>query len=312
MRRFLIYRLVRAVVVLWGVTTVVFVVAGLSGDPVTLLVPLDTPVAEIERLRHELGLDAPISTQYLRFLSEVSRGDFGRSIRYGEPVMGLVLERLGPTLELATASLLLAISVAIPVGVFSVLKPNSLYDRAAMAVTLLGQSTPTFLAGILLILVFSVQLRLLPSGGRGRWLDLVLPAATLGAWAMASIARLTRTAMLEVIHKDYIRTARAKGLGESAILVRHALKNAAIPLVTIVGLQLGALLAGAVVVETVFSWPGMGRLMIQAIGARDYPVVQAGVFLVAAGFVVVNFLVDLSYAANSMVDFRRDNLSFGS
>src|SRR5262245_9225087 len=296
MKRFVVSRLMRAIVVLWGVTTVVFVVTRLSGDPISLLVAPDTPVADIDRLRHAMGLDAPIATQYARFLSDVARGDFGQSLRYGEPAMGLILERLGPTLELAMASLGLAVLVAIPVGVFSAMKPNTLYDRALMALALLGQSTPAFLAGIVLILVCSVQLRLLPTGGRGQWLQLVLPAVTLGAWTMASIARLTRTAVLEVIRKDYIRVARAKGLGEAAILIRHAMKNAAIPLVTIIGLQFGALLAGAVVVETVFSWPGMGRLMIQAIGTRDYPVVQAGVFLVAAGFVVVNTLVDLSYA----------------
>ena len=194
MKRFVVSRLMRAIVVLWGVTTVVFVVARLSGDPISLLVAPDTPVAEIDRLRHEMGMDAPIATQYARFLSEVARGDFGQSIRYGEPAMGLALERLGPTLELAMASLGLAVLVAIPVGVFSALKPNTVYDRALMALALLGQSTPAFLAAIVLILVFSVQLRLLPTGGRGQWLHLVLPAATLGAWTMASIARLTRTA----------------------------------------------------------------------------------------------------------------------
>jgi peptide/nickel transport system permease protein len=296
MRRFVLRRTARAFIVFWGVSTVVFLVMRLSGDPITLLVAPETPVADIERLRHEMGLDAPLIVQYVRFLGEVARGDFGRSIRFGDPAMDLVLERLRPTAELAVVSLLLAMLVAIPIGLFSAVKPNSVYDRAAMALALLGQSTPAFLAGIVLILVFSVQLKLLPTGGRGQWYQLILPALTLGAWAMASIARLTRTAMLEVIGKEYVRTARAKGLPERAIVMRHALKNAAIPLVTIVGLQFGGLLAGAVVTETVFSWPGMGRLMIQSIGVRDYPVVQAGVFLVAVGFVLVNVVVDLMYA----------------
>lgn len=296
MRRFVLRRTARALIVFWGVSTVVFLVMRLSGDPITLLVAPDTPVADIERLRHEMGLDAPLTIQYVRFLSEVVRGDFGHSIRFGEPAMDLVLERLRPTTELAVVSLLLALLVAIPVGLSSAVRPNSAYDRAAMALALIGQSTPAFLAGIVLILVFSVQLKLLPTGGRGQWYHLILPALTLGAWAMASIARLTRTAMLEVLGKEYMRTARAKGLPERSAILRHALKNAAIPVVTIVGLQFGGLLAGAVVTETVFSWPGMGRLIIQSIGVRDYPVVQAAVFLVAVGFVLVNLAVDLVYA----------------
>lgn len=295
MTRFVVRRLLRAAVVLWGVTTVVFVVTRLSGDPITLLVAPDTPLADIERLRHDMGLDAPIFDQYVRFLGEVTRGDFGRSIRFGEPAMRLVLDRLPPTLELAVVSLTLAVVVAVPIGILSALKPNSAYDGVAMAAALVGQSAPTFFIGVVLILVFAVQLRLLPTGGRGEWNQVLLPSVTLAAYSMASIARLTRSAMLEVVSKDYIRTARAKGVSESGVLVRHALKNVGIPLITIIGLQFGALLAGAVVVETVFAWPGMGRLLIQAIGTRDYPVVQAGVFLIAVGFVLVNTLVDLSY-----------------
>jgi peptide/nickel transport system permease protein len=295
MGRFLIRRLLRMAIVLWGVSTVVFVVTHLSGDPVALLLPPDTPPSEINRLRREMGLDAPLSVQYIKFLRDASVGDFGRSIRLGEQAMVLVLQRLGPTAELAFAALTLAVLVAVPVGILSALKPNSFYDQIAMVLTLLGHSMPTFFLGIVLILVFSVQLRLVPTGGRGEWFQLLLPAVTLAAFAMASIARLTRSAMLEVISKDYIRTARAKGLTGRRVILDHALKNVAIPIVTIVALQFGALLAGAVVTETVFAWPGMGRLMVQAIAARDYPIVQAGVFVVAVGFVLINFLVDLAY-----------------
>ncbi len=297
MHQFLIGRLIRAVFVLWGVSTVVFLVMRLSGDPIALMVSPDTPPAEIARLRHELGFDQPLVVQYLVFLRDAAHGNFGQSLRFAEPARTLVLERVEPTLELALLSIVLAIVVAIPVGVLSALKRNSLYDAVAMAAALLGQSMPTFFLGIVLILVFSVQLQLLPAGGRGEWFQLLMPAATLGAWNMASIARLTRSAMLEVIGKDYIRTARAKGLGELAVLIGHAFKNFAIPIVTVLGLQFGALLGGAVVVETVFAWPGMGRLVIQAINVRDYPVVQAAVFLMAVGFVMINTAVDLLYGA---------------
>jgi peptide/nickel transport system permease protein len=297
MQQFLIGRLIRAVFVLWGVSTVVFLVMRLSGDPIALMVSPDTPPAEIALLRHELGFDQPLVVQYLVFLRDAAHGNFGQSLRFAEPARTLVLERVEPTLELALLSIVLTIVVAIPVGVLSALKRNSLYDAVAMAAALLGQSMPTFFLGIVLILVFSVQLQLLPAGGRGEWFQLLMPAVTLGAWNMASIARLTRSAMLEVMGKDYIRTARAKGLGELAVLIGHAVKNFAIPIVTVLGLQFGALLGGAVVVETVFAWPGMGRLVIQAINVRDYPVVQAAVFLMAVGFVMINTVVDLLYGA---------------
>src|SRR5262249_23498451 len=262
----------------------VFLVLHLSGDPVALLVAPETPPAEIERLRHAMGFDAPLSTQYVVFLRSAVQGDFGQSLRFGQPALQLVTERLQGTLELAVVSICLAVAVAVPIGILSAVKPHSLYDMLAMFLALLGQSMPTFFLGIVLILVLSVQLRLLPTGGRGDLQQLLMPSITLAAWGMASIARLTRSAMLEVLSPDYIRTARAKGLREMRVLVGHALRNVAIPIVTVIGLQFGALLGGAVVVESVFSWPGMGRLIIQAINTRDYPVVQAGVFFIAVGF----------------------------
>jgi peptide/nickel transport system permease protein len=263
--RFLTYRLLRMLIAMWSVVTVVFVVMRLSGDPVPLLLPPDAPIAEMERLRHEMGLDRPIFVQYGVFVNQ------------------------------AFASFLCAIVVAIPAGILSAVKRGSTYDNIVMGVALVGQAAPTFYIGIMLILVCSLWLGLFPTSGRGEWRQLVMPAVTLGAFAMASIARITRSAVLEILRADFIRTARAKGVPEFWTIVKHAMRNAAIPIVTIVGLQLGNLLGGAVVTETIFSWPGIGRLAIQSIYNRDYPIVQSCVFMTAAMFVVLNFLVDVTY-----------------
>jgi peptide/nickel transport system permease protein len=307
MRGFLVRRLIRAVIALWGISTIVFVVMRLSGDPVPLLLPPDAPTAEIARVRTEMGLDQPLPVQYAVFIGNLLRGDLGRSIHMRQPAMQIAAERLPATLELALGAFLLAVVIAIPAGLISAAKRNSLWDNLAMGLALVGQSAPTFYIGIMLILTLGLELRLFPISGRGQgeWSDptdwgtmfrhLVLPAITLGAFAAASIARLTRSAVLEVMRQDFIRTARAKGLNDTVVLVRHNLKNAAIPIVTIMGLQFGTLLGGAVVTETVFSWPGIGRLAIQSIFNRDYPVVQSAVILVAGFFVVVNLLVDLAY-----------------
>ncbi len=295
MQRYLIRRLGRTIFSLWGVSTIVFIVMRLSGDPAVLLLPQEASVADVMRLRQELGLDDPLPIQYLRFLGNTLTGHFGESLRHREPAMALVRSHLWATLELAFAAFFLAVVVAVPIGVLAAVKPNTLYDHAVMSLALVGQSAPTFWIGIMLILVFGLGLRWFPIGGRGTPAHLAMPAITLGAFAMASIARLTRSAMLDVTGLDYITTARAKGLGGGRIIWRHALKNAAIPVVTIMGLQFGALLGGAVVTETVFSWPGIGRLAIQGIYNRDYPVVQASVFMAAVFFVGINFVVDLLY-----------------
>ncbi|HEV8641304.1 MAG TPA: ABC transporter permease [Methylomirabilota bacterium] len=292
---FLAHRLLRALIALWLVSTVVFVVMRLSGDPVPLLLPPDAPRSEIFRVRAELGLDRPLPVQYATFLANVLRGDFGRSIHFREPAARVVLDYLPATLELGLAAFAFAVVVAVPIGVLSAARRNSLLDHAAMGVALVGQAAPTFFLGILFILLLSLKAGLLPTGGRGDWHHLVLPALTLGIFAMASIARLTRSAVLEVLRADFIRTARAKGLSERLVVVKHTLKNAAIPVLTITGLQFGTLLGGAVVTETVFAWPGMGRLAIQSIYNRDYPVVQCAVFLSAVVFIVINFVVDLLY-----------------
>jgi ABC-type dipeptide/oligopeptide/nickel transport system permease component len=293
--RFLLYRLLRMIVALWSVVTVVFIVMRLSGDPVPLLLPPDAPIAEINRVRTEMGLDRPILVQYGVFIRQAIRGDFGRSIHFRVSAMLVVWERVPATVQLALASFLCAVVVAIPAGILSAIKRGSPCDNAIMGVALVGQAAPTFYIGIMLILVFSLWLGFFPTGGRGDWRHVVLPAVTLGAFAMASIARITRSAVLEILRADFIRTARAKGLPEFWTIAKHTMKNAAIPIVTIVGLQFGNLLGGAVVTETIFSWPGIGRLAIQSIYNRDYPIVQACVFLTAAMFVVLNFLVDVTY-----------------
>jgi peptide/nickel transport system permease protein len=292
---FLGQRLFRALIAMWLVSTVVFVVMRLSGDPVPLLLPPDAPRSEYARVARELGLDQPLPVQYAVFLRNVLRADFGRSIHFREPAWRVVMGYLPATAELGLTAFGLALLVAVPVGLLSAVKRNSPLDHTAMGVALIGQSAPTFFLGILFILLFSLKANWFPTSGRGGWEHLVLPALTLGAFAMASIARLTRSAVLEVLRQDYVRTARAKGLSELAVVVKHTLKNAALPVVTITALQFGTLLGGAVVTETVFAWPGIGRLAIQSIYNRDYPVVQCTVFLSAVAFIVINFTVELFY-----------------
>ena len=292
---FLAQRLFRALIALWLVSTVVFVVMRLSGDPVPLLLPPDAPISEMERERRELGLDRPLPVQYAVFLRNTLKLDFGRSLHFRQPAFSVVSGYIPATLELGLTAFFLAALVAVPVGLLSAMKRNTLLDHAAMGFALIGQAAPTFFLGILFILLLSLKLDLFPTSGRGNWSNLVLPALTLGAFTMASIARLTRSAVLEVLRADYIRTARAKGLGEALVVAKHTFRNAAIPILTITALQFGTLLGGAVVTETVFSWPGIGRLAVQSIYNRDYPVVQCTVFLAAVMFIIINFIVDLLY-----------------
>ena len=260
-----------------------------------LLLPPDAPIAEMERVRRDLGLDRPLAVQYGVYLGNVLRGDFGRSIHFRQPAMDVALSYLPATVELGLAAFLVAVVVAFPIGVFSAVRRNSPLDHAVMGLALVGQSAPTFFLGILFILMLALRLDLFPTSGRGDWRHLVLPALTLGAFTMASIARITRSAVLEVLRADFIRTARAKGLGEWWVVVKHTLKNAALPILTITGLQFGTLLGGSVVTETVFAWPGMGRLAIQSIYNRDYPVVQSAVFMAATLFIVINLVLDVLY-----------------
>jgi peptide/nickel transport system permease protein len=281
--------------VAFGVITLVFAALRLSGDPAATMLPGDASVEELVALRRQLGLDRPLWLQYLQFLGGVVTGDFGTSFRHQQPALPLVLERLPATLELAGAALLLAVALALPLGILAAVYRGRIIDVAAMAFAVVGQATPYFWMGIMLILIVSVELGWLPTSGRGGLERLILPAITLGTHFAASLARLTRTSMLEVFGQQFVTTARAKGLSEWSVVLGHTLKNAAVPVVTLIGLQFGTLLGGAVVTETIFAWPGVGRLAVQSVFVRDYPVVQAGVFVLALTFVGINLLVDLLY-----------------
>jgi peptide/nickel transport system permease protein len=274
---------------------VVFVILRLSGDPAALLIDPSATREQYIELRRTLGLEGSIPEQYVRFFTSALTGDFGTSFRHGRPALDVVLERVPATALLAFAALVVTLITAIPLGVLSAVHRDSVIDRLASVVTLMGQGVPTFWLGIVLILVVAVNARILPVSGTGTPWHLVLPTIALAAHPVSKFTRLTRSEMLEVLSQDYVRTARAKGLAERVVRYRHALKNASIGLVTVVGLDIGYLLGGSVIVETVFAWPGIGRLMIDAISQRDFPVVQADVFVMATTVVVVNFLVDISY-----------------
>ncbi len=293
--KIVIPRLGRAIVTLWLVVTVVFIMLRFSGDPVSLLLPSDASAEQVQALRADLGLDQSIPVQYGRFVLDLARGDLGDSLRFNQPALHLVLDRFPATAELALVAFVVAALLGMTIGILAALARGSALDRFAMAVMGLLQSAPSFFLGIMLILIFSVSLGWFPTSGYGTPSQLVLPALTLSALTLASIARITRSSLLDVLRSDYIRTARSKGVPERLVWFRHALRNAALPLATILGLELAELLAGAMIVETVFAWPGIGRLAIDSVAARDYPVVQAAVLLIASVFVVINLLVDLSY-----------------
>lgn len=296
MTAYVVKRLVQAVPVLLGITLVAFLLVRLTGDPASVMLPPDVPKETAEQFRREFGLDQPVWVQYAQFVGNAARGDFGKSIRYKEPVSSLFLERLPATLELGAAAMLIALAIGMPAGIISAVKRNTWIDTLVRFLALVGQAIPGFYLGLMLIIVVAVQWRLLPTSGRGAPEQLVLPAVTLAAAIIALLARFTRGAVLDVLRQDFVRTARAKGLAESLVLRRHVLKNAMIPVVTVIGLQVGQLFSGAVVTETVFAWPGIGRLMVQAIYTRDFPIVQATVMIVALLFVLVNLIVDLAYA----------------
>jgi peptide/nickel transport system permease protein len=295
MGRYIGRRLFSSLFVLFGVSLIVFSMLRLSGDPVRLMLPLHASDEDARVLARALGLDQPLPVQFARFLAGAVRGDFGVSLRQGVPAMSVVLERLPATIELTISSLLFTVVVAVPAGIYSATHRHSIRNSLFMLGALLGQSMPVFWLGIVLILVLAVELRWFPTSGRGGLEHLVLPTITLGAYFTAKVARLVRSGMLDVLSQDYVRTAYAKGLSNRIVISRHAMRNAAMPLVTIIAIDAGTLLGGAVITETVFAWPGVGRLAIQAISDRDYPVVQAAVFIVALGFVLINLLVDLVY-----------------
>ena len=292
---YLFQRLVQGVLVLLGVTTIVFALTFVAGDPASTLAPLDTTPAELEAFRHNMGLDRPVPVQYLDFLAHAVRGDFGMSYSSHEPAMGVVLERLPATLRLTGAAVLFALVVAIPLGLLAAMNHDRWIDSAARFFAFLGQSIPVFLLGMILILIFAVGLRWLPSSGGESWKSLILPAISVGAFSAAVLARLLRSSLLEVLSQEYIRTAYAKGLRGRTVVVRHALRNAALPFVTMLGLQVGFLLSGAVVAETIFAYPGMGRLAVEAISRKDVPVIQSFVTIAAVIVIAANLFVDLLY-----------------
>jgi peptide/nickel transport system permease protein len=298
MGHYIAQRLVQAVLVVFGVVTAVFFLLQLTGDPVRLMVGEGASEADVQNIRHQLGLDRPLPERYVTFLGDAARADFGQSVRQqGRPAMAIVLDRYPATLRLAFLALSLSVVLAIVFGVISAVKRYSVLDNVVMVIALFGQSMPNFWLGIMLILVFAVQLGWLPSQGYGDGglKYLLLPTLTLAAPGLARLTRLVRSGMLDVLGQDYVRTARAKGLRERGVIFTHALKNAAIPLVTIIGLDLGALLGGAVVTEQIFAWPGVGLEVVLAINGRDFPVVQAAVFVVATSFVCINLVVDVLY-----------------
>jgi peptide/nickel transport system permease protein len=306
-KQYVVRRLLLLVPVLLGVSVVVFMVLHLSpGDPAEIMLGSQATQADRDRLRAELGLDQPLHVQYARWLGHVARGDLGRSLWMKRPVLGEVWARFQATLILTGTALLLSTAAGIALGVLSATRPNSVLDRLSATASLFGASMPVFWLGIVLMVIFSLWLRWLPASGMyapdggGDLGDLLrhlaLPAVTLAAASTTIIARLTRSAMLDVLGQDYVRTARAKGVVEAGVVLRHALKNALIPIVTVVGVQAGYLLGGAVLTETVFAWPGVGTLMVQGILARDFPLVQGCVLVVALSFVLVNLAVDLLYA----------------
>ena len=307
MLRFTLRRIALLGPVLVGVSLASFLMLHLiPGDPAVLLAGVDALPDQLNAIRKEFGLNDPLPLQYARYVGRASRGDLGISIRTREPVAETLISRMGFTVQLTLLSLALAIAIGISAGVVAATHQNTWLDSGIMVLALVGVSMPSFWLGLLLLLVFAGILHWLPAGGSGGFVHLILPAIVLGASGAPVIARLTRASMLEVIRQDYIRTLRANGLSEFLVIYRHALRNAINPVITLVGLQFGLLLAGAVVVETVFSLPGIGRLMVTAIFSRDYPMIQGGMLMVAVGFVLVNLLTDLTYAwVNPRIRYQR-------
>jgi len=295
-QRFIIGRVIQSIVSMFVVSMVVFALVRMSGDPIQIMMPAEATKADIELMRAHLGLDRPWTVQYWRFLTQALQGDFGRSVRFRRPALDLVAERYGATLELGGLAVFVVIIVALPVGVYSAVHRGSALDYAARAFAAFGQAVPPFWLGLVLVLIFGVLLHLLPTSGRGTPLHVLLPGITLGWFAVAGLMRLTRSSMLDVLGSEYVKLARIKGLPERRVIWRHAFKNAALPVVTFAALVFVALLNGSIIVETVFSWPGLGLLVIEAVDSRDYPIVQTVVLFLSAMYIGVNLLVDILYA----------------
>lgn len=292
---YLLRRLYQALIVFFVVTLIVFMVLHISGDPVELLMPPDATPRDMEEMRRTLGLDKPIMIQYGFFLKNAVQGNLGVSYHHGQPALKLVLERLPASLELVATSILISLVLAVPLGILASTRRGKMLDRLCLLGSLIGISAPPFWIGIAFILIFAVELQWLPSSGRGSWQHLVLPATSLALYRLALFLRLIRAGMLDVMTQDFIRTARAKGVSEKLVIYKHALKNTLIPFVTIAGMQMGSLLAGAIVTERVFAWPGMGRLFLDSIGVMDFPVIIAWALVIATIFLSINLIVDIIY-----------------
>lgn len=295
MARFIIGRLTQMIATLAIVAVIAFGLARLAGDPVPLLMPAQASQADLDFFRNQLGLDRPVPEQFLRFVGNIVRGDFGNSFRYDQPALTLVLDRLPATVFLALTAMALAALIGLPLGITAAVWRNTWLDTVIRTAATIGQSTPLFWLALMLMLVFSVMLRWTPTSGYGTVAHFILPTVTLGWFSAASIARITRSSMIEVLQSDFVRLERLCGLPHRLIVLKHALRNAAAPIVTFMALQLGALLGGAVITETIFSWPGFGQLMVNAILFRDFPVIQAAIIVTALFFLTINFLVDITY-----------------
>jgi peptide/nickel transport system permease protein len=293
MRRYIVRQLAQLVVVIFGISVLAFAILHVIGDPVLLLLPQNAGAQEFERYRKLLGLDQPIYVQYAKFASKAVLGDFGKSWYADTPAFRLVVERMPPTIYLTLAGLLVALLIAVPLGILAALKRHSIVDNLCTMLAVAGQAMPIFWLGIMLIIVFAVHLRLLPASGYGTWQHFLMPAFTLGAFLAPITMRLVRSGVIEVMNMEYIKTARAKGVGEPLVVVKHAFRNACIPVITVLGLQFGQLLGGAIVTETVFAWPGVATLTVESIRNQDFPVVQCAVVLLALIIVIVNLVVDL-------------------
>ena len=293
MKRYALRQLLQLGVVVVGISMLAFAILHVIGDPVLLLLPLNAGKEEYERYHKLLGLDKPVYVQYWKFASRAVQGDFGKSWYTDTPAFTLVLERMPPTLYLTSAGLVAALLIALPLGILAALKRHSLVDNLCTMLAVVGQAMPIFWLGIMLIIVFAVRLKALPASGYGTWQHFLMPAFTLGAFLAPLTMRLVRSGVIEIMNMDYIRTARAKGVGENTVVVKHAFRNACIPIITVLGLQFGQLLGGAIVTETVFAWPGVATLTVESIRNQDFPVVQCAVVLLALIIVSVNFLVDM-------------------
>ena len=296
MQRYLLSRAVQSALLLLGVIVLVFFLVRLTGDPARLMAPREASPEDIAEIRALMGYDRPLAVQFLEFFTGAVRGDFGNSVHYRAPAMSLVVQRLPATVELALAALLFAVLVGVPLGVSGGANPGSVWDSTARALGLVGQTVPNFWIAMIFILVFSVNLGWLPSFGRGHWNSIVLPAVSLGLFPLGQIVRLMRSAVLEIRSEDYIRTAYSKGLSDRRIYVVHVFRNAAIPLVSMLGVQFGYLLGGSIYIETIFSWPGLGRMIAQSVALRDFPLVQAVAVFTSLVVVAMNLLTDVAYA----------------